>query len=149
MNKYSFDIAWSQEDEGYIATCPEFPGLSAFGENPTTALAEAEIALLGFIDTYEEQRIPLPKPDVRQAYSGQFRVRVPKSLHGKLAEQAKREGVSLNTLIVSYLSERVGRRQATILGRAEFRTEWSSQGSREMNEPEEIVNLENASQYIA
>jgi len=32
VNRYSFNIEWSEEDEEYIATCPAFPGLSAFGE---------------------------------------------------------------------------------------------------------------------
>jgi hypothetical protein len=25
-NKYSFEIAWSDEDNTYVACCPEFPG---------------------------------------------------------------------------------------------------------------------------
>ncbi len=38
-------------------------------------------------------------------------MRVPKSLHRRLAERAKAEGVSLNTLAVSLLSEGIGARQ--------------------------------------
>jgi hypothetical protein len=39
-NRYSFNIEWSDEDEEYIATCPAFPGLSAFGETEEEALSE-------------------------------------------------------------------------------------------------------------
>lgn len=64
MNRYSMNISWSDEDESYVATCPEFPGLSAFGETPEEALAEAQIALQLFIDTYNEDGLPLPEPQV-------------------------------------------------------------------------------------
>ena|ERR1044071_496810 len=108
MNKYGFNIAWSDEDQGYIATCPEFPGLSAFGRTIEQALAEAQDALGLFIKTYQEDGLPLPEPQVIQEYSGQFRLRIPKTLHAKLARQAESEEVSLNTLAVSYLSEAMG-----------------------------------------
>jgi predicted RNase H-like HicB family nuclease len=101
MNKYSFNISWSDEDEGYIAVSPEFPGLSAFGKTPEKAIAEARVALQLFIDTYEEEGLPLPVPQVAQRYSGQIRVRFPKTLHGQLARKAEAEGVSLNLVIVN------------------------------------------------
>ena len=41
-------------------------------------------------------------------YSGQFRLRVPRSLHGWLVDRAQREGISLNTLVVELLSEARG-----------------------------------------
>ena len=40
--------------------------------------------------------------------SGNFRVRMPRKLHRELAEQAEREGVSLNTLVVTYLAREAG-----------------------------------------
>jgi len=74
MNRYSINIFWSDEDESYIATCPEFPGLSAFGETPEEALAEAQIALQLFIDTYNEDGLPLPEPQVARDNMGKFRI---------------------------------------------------------------------------
>ena len=41
-------------------------------------------------------------------YSGQFRLRAPRSLHAWLAARAELEGVSLNTLCVQILSEASG-----------------------------------------
>ena len=49
-DRYSFTILWSDEDQGYIATCPEFAGLSAFGKSEAEALTEAKIALELFVD---------------------------------------------------------------------------------------------------
>jgi len=37
--------------------------------------------------------------------------RVPKSLHAKHAVLAKQEGVSLNTLVLTFIAEGVGRRE--------------------------------------
>lgn len=103
--KYSFKLDYSPEDEGYIAVCPEFPGLSAFGETPAQAIEEAEVALELFMDTYQEEGKELPKPNLIRKYSGQMRVRLPKSLHYRLAQKAENEGVSMNTLIIQYLTE--------------------------------------------
>lgn len=107
MNKYGFKLFWSDEDEGYIATCLEFPTLSAFGETPKIALAEAHIALDLFIEEYKVMNKSLPKPHSLIEFSGQFRVRLPKSLHRQLVEKAESEDVSLNSLLISYLSKAV------------------------------------------
>lgn len=107
MNNYKFDLAWSVEDEGYIATCPEFVGLSAFGETANEALAEAQVALKLFIETYKEKGIPLPEPKTVQDYSGQIRLRLPKSLHGQAAKVASEDGISLNQLILLAVQARV------------------------------------------
>jgi predicted RNase H-like HicB family nuclease len=112
MPKYGFKVFWSDEDQAYIATCPDFPGVSAFGNTTEQALAEAEVALRLAVETYQEEGWPLPEPQLQPPYSGQFRVRLPKSLHAQLAEQANVEGVSLNTVVVTYLSEAVGGRMA-------------------------------------
>ena len=50
--------------------------------------------------------VPAPYSSV----SGRFVQRVPKSLHRQLVDEAKSEGVSLNTLVVSLVAEGLGRR---------------------------------------
>ncbi|MBA2493835.1 MAG: type II toxin-antitoxin system HicB family antitoxin [Acidobacteria bacterium] len=106
-NKYKFNLAWSDEDEGYIATCPEFVGLSAFGTTPEKALAEAQVALKLFIESYLEDGTPLPKPEIVQGYSGQLRLRLPKSLHARAAQKAAEDGTSLNQYITLAVESRV------------------------------------------
>ncbi len=64
MNKYSITILWSDEDQGYIATCLEFPSLSAFGQTEEEALAEAKVALELFIETYAAASSSRPNPRV-------------------------------------------------------------------------------------
>ncbi len=64
LNNYSFNISWSEDDTAYIAICPEFPRLSAFGDTPEQALAEMKVVLRLAIESYEEEGWPLPKPRV-------------------------------------------------------------------------------------
>ena len=108
VNKYSFNIAWSEEDQEYVATCPAFPGLSAFGQTEEEALTEAKVALNLFIDACRKKGIELPEPQLANSYSGQFRVRLPKSLHRQAAQLALLDGESLNQLVVRAVEARVG-----------------------------------------
>src|SRR5215475_2882994 len=107
-NKYSFQVAWSDEDKTYFASCPEFPGLLAHGDTPEEAIKEAGIALEGIIEVYKESDLQLPAPQTRQEYSGQFRVRLPKGLHRQAAQMAEMERTSLNTFVVAAIAEKVG-----------------------------------------
>ncbi len=115
MDRYSMQVLWSEEDQCFIATCPELSDASAFGGTPAKAARELEKALALVIETHVEKHWPLPEPEVMTSYSGQLRLRLPKALHAKLATRARREGVSLNTFIVTALSEDIGRR-----GQAEY-----------------------------
>jgi hypothetical protein len=47
--------------------------------------------------------------------SGRFVQRVPRSLHAQLIARAKIEGVSLNTLVVSIVSQGLGQRQTELI----------------------------------
>jgi predicted RNase H-like HicB family nuclease len=105
VDKYSFNIIWSDEDENYIATVPEFNGLSAHGDTPEEAIEEANVALEGFLEVFKEDGCEVPEPHTFSKFSGQTRIRLPKSLHANLAMQADREGVSLNAYMVHLLSE--------------------------------------------
>ena len=44
------------------------------------------------------------RPQAETEHSGRLLLRMPRALHGELAQAAEREGVSLNRLIVSRLS---------------------------------------------
>ncbi|MBX9928486.1 MAG: toxin-antitoxin system HicB family antitoxin [Gemmatimonadaceae bacterium] len=101
---YSFRVVWSDEDQAFVATCPEFDGVSGLAESPGDALVEAQAALRLMVETYQVEGWPLPSAESLQEYSGQFRLRVPRSLHARLAQLAADEGVSLNSFAVSLLS---------------------------------------------
>ena len=44
-DRYTIEIFYSEEDEGYIAVVPELPGCSAFGQSEEEALREVKIAM--------------------------------------------------------------------------------------------------------
>lgn len=106
-NKYSINIFWSEEDDCYVATIPDFPYLSAFGNTQEEAVADAQKVIQMAIESLQRDGIPLPEPKHHkiQEYSGQVRLRMPKSLHNELALSAEDEGISLNTHMVSLLSK--------------------------------------------
>lgn len=62
--QYSFTIAWSEDDEEYMAKCRAFPGLSAFGRTEEEALKEGKLALAGFIKTYRAKKMALPETGI-------------------------------------------------------------------------------------
>ena len=105
---YSSKIFWSAEDACFVAGCAEFPGLSGLGESKEDALNELNTALELAIEELQAAGKELPQPISPPSASGQFRLRLPKSLHENLQDLAELEGVSLNTLAVSLLARGVG-----------------------------------------
>ena len=58
----------------------------------------------GWIETKLENGFEVPKPLEENNYSGKFVLRIPKTLHKKLALAAEKEGVSLNQYALYKLS---------------------------------------------
>jgi len=101
--KYSIQIQWSDEDDCFIATSEELPHVSAFGDTYDEAVKEFQEAMSVHLEVLGEEN--QPEPLTLESYSGQFRVRLPRSLHRRLVMMARRESVSLNTLVIKLLSE--------------------------------------------
>jgi antitoxin HicB len=59
-----------------------------------------------WLETAAEMGQDLPAPTFPEEFSGKFNVRMPRSLHRDLVHLAADEGVSLNQLVVSLLSDR-------------------------------------------
>ena len=74
----------------------ELDGCQSTGDTAEELHEALTEALEGNLEVRLEKGLPIPKPVDVEDYSGKFVVRVPKSLHMRLAEEAKREGVSLN-----------------------------------------------------
>jgi antitoxin HicB len=106
MNKHAISIKWSDEDNSFVAVIPGIPALSAFGASREEALSELCIAAEAYFEALRDAGKPLPLPEKVNPYSGQLRLRMPKSLHAALSNEAESENISLNTYIVSLLSER-------------------------------------------
>ena len=104
MDRYTYRVTWSEEDQEYVGLCAELGGLSWLESTPEGAL-EGIRALVGRVVTdLKRSKEPVPEPLSTRAFSGKFLVRVPPEVHRRLAIQAAESGVSLNRLVSSKLA---------------------------------------------
>jgi antitoxin HicB len=108
--EYPFEIRPLSRDEGggYVITFPDLPGCRSDGATPEETVKNGRDALQSWLAVARESGDKIPGPF--GAVSGRFVQRVPRSLHAQLIAQAKAEGVSLNTLIVSLVAKGLGQR---------------------------------------
>lgn len=95
-----------QPEGGFVVEIEDLPGCITQGETAAEALAAAEDARRLWLAAAREHGDPIPPPSIDPRYSGRLLVRMPKSLHRRLATSARREGVSLNQLVVALLAGR-------------------------------------------
>jgi predicted RNase H-like HicB family nuclease len=99
---YQVVIQWSRDDECYVATLPAWQSAQTHGRSLEEAARNArEVAEL-LIASARKHGEPIPPAE--QRFSGNLRLRLPRSLHGRLVREAERQGVSLNQWIVSRLA---------------------------------------------
>ena len=94
---------------GYIASIPSL-GAQSFvgdGDTPQEAYENLQAAKKEIFEEYLEAGVHIPEPeDVSEyeGYSGKLVVRMPRELHARLSNAAKRNDTSLNQYIVYALS---------------------------------------------
>lgn len=93
------------DEGGYVAEVEDLPGCITQGETLEEVAQRIDDARKDWIQTAYEDGVRIPLPRTDEQYSGKFMVRIPKYLHRRLAEQARREGASLNQYITSILSQ--------------------------------------------
>lgn len=113
MNTHSYNITIRQievdRQELFEARVRELPDVVEFGETWQEAyeLAADTIETTAKIMAERGRRMPEPA-SVEDDYSGRITLRVPKTLHRSLAEQAEHEKISLNQYLVSLLAYHAG-----------------------------------------
>ena len=101
---YRVEVVPDNEEGGYALHCPELTGCITCAETLEQGFAMLEDAKKCWFSACLEDGIPIPEPSNLNEYSGQFKLRLPKSLHKALAERSRREGVSMNQYCVYLLS---------------------------------------------
>ncbi len=101
-------VLTQDEDGGYLAEILEFDGCFSYGETPEEALENLADVAESWLEATIEKGKKVPEPLSSYDMSGKFLLRMPKNLHKRAAVLAEQDGVSLNTFIVSAISERVG-----------------------------------------
>ena len=104
VDRYTYRVTWSEEDQEHAGLCAEFPGLSWLEKTPEKALAGIRKLVRASIKDMQANNEAVPDPIATRNYSGKFMVRVPPETHKSLAIQAAEAGVSLNRLIASRLN---------------------------------------------
>ena len=111
MNK-NYRVALQYDPDGYwIAEHPELSGCIADGETAQEALSSLDISRELWIESRLATGLEVPEPQEAPQYSGRFVLRIPKSLHRDLANEAEVQGVSLNSLVSSVLAGRHVRKE--------------------------------------
>lgn len=102
-----------EDGGGYLIEFPDLPGCMSDGETIDEAIKNGEDAVACWIAAAKESERVIPKPGELEKQSGKWVQRVPKSIHLRLVKKAKEEGVSLNTLVISMLSELIGQSKSS------------------------------------
>lgn len=103
------------EGGGFLITLPDLPGCIADGATEAEAIDNGQDAFLCWVSAAVDMSDNIPAPKFRTVAvdavepSGKFVQRVPKSIHAQLAVRAKQEGVSLNSLVLTFIADGLGR----------------------------------------
>ena len=89
----------------FYGTVLELDGCQSTGETLDELYENLNEAMEGYIELKLERDLPIPEPKEAEDYSGKFNLRLPKSLHKRLAVEAAQEGVSLNQYALYKLSQ--------------------------------------------
>ena len=102
---YPLEIIPDSDEGGFVGSYPDLPGCLTCGETIESAVENARDAKKAWLEAALEEGVSIPEPDSLEDYSGQFKLRLPRSLHRALAEHSQREGISMNQYCVYLLAK--------------------------------------------
>ena len=102
---YRMEIVEDKDEGGFVVSYPELPGCITCGETIERAVENAADAKKAWLEAALEEGIEIHEPGSLEEYSGQFKIRMPRSLHRDLAEHSKKEGISMNQYCIYLLSK--------------------------------------------
>lgn len=98
----------SEEGGGYLISFPDFAECISDGETVEEAMENGRDALKATIAALKAKKLSVPAPNSGGVASGKFVARVPKTVHAQLATRARAEGVSLNSLVLTFITQGLG-----------------------------------------
>ncbi len=102
---YKMEIIEDQDEGGFIVSYPDLPGCISCAQTIEEAIANSVDAKKAWLAAAIEDGIEIYEPDSLDNYSGQFKLRIPRSLHRSLALHSQNEGISMNQYCVYLLSK--------------------------------------------
>jgi predicted RNase H-like HicB family nuclease len=104
---YRIEVIKDAGGEGYTFRCPELPGCLSCADAIEEGMAMIEDAKREWFMACIEDNMLIPEPSKLDDYSGQFKLRIPRTLHRRLAERSQQEGISMNQYCLYLLSDGV------------------------------------------
>ena len=104
VERYTYRVFWSEEDQEFVGLCAEFPSLSWSDTSQSAALSGIVSVVGQVVSDMRRSGEEIPIPLAMREYSGEFRVRIPPHLHRRLAQEAAESSVSLNRLVSARLA---------------------------------------------
>lgn len=101
--EYPFQVI-ADPDGGYVVLFPDLPGCMTQADSYEEIAEMAQDVRALWIESAYDQGLEIPLPSYPEEYSGKFNLRLPRSLHRRLAESADQEGVSLNQYVTQILA---------------------------------------------
>ena len=110
---YPVLVTRDSETSAFVVEVPDWPGCMTHGVTIDEAFDKLEDAKYTWVDDCLERGLPIPEPREDADYSGKFLLRLPRSLHRRLAQLAEENTTSLNRYVSNVLAEHVGVYQGT------------------------------------
>lgn len=102
---YKIEIVKDEAEGGYVLAIPDLKGCLTCADKLDQGIKMLEDAKKQWLIAAIESGCEIPEPNLIEDYSGQFKLRLPKSLHKELAEKSKYEGISMNQYCLYLLSK--------------------------------------------
>ena len=104
VEKYTYRVRWSEEDQEHVGLVAEFPSLSWLAGTTGDALNGITKLVAEVIADMVKSKEAPPEPLSTREFKGHIAVRVPPEQHRELAMEAAEQNISLNRLISRKLS---------------------------------------------
>ena len=101
---YRMELVSDPDEGGYIVSFPDLKGCISCGDTLESAVTNAKDAKREWLTASLADSYEITEPTDLDDFSGQFKLRLPRSLHKQLAEHSRREGISMNQYCVYLLS---------------------------------------------
>ncbi|MEO6775216.1 MAG: toxin-antitoxin system HicB family antitoxin [Kofleriaceae bacterium] len=105
VEKYTYRVIWSEQDQEHVGLVAEFPSLSWLAPTTVEALNGITKLVAEILADMVKSREQPPEPLSLKKFNGSIALRVPPAQHRELAMEAAEQGVSMNRLI----SQKLGR----------------------------------------
>lgn len=98
---YTYRVFWSAEDQEFVATVLELPGLSNLAATQAEAIDGMVDVVRAALEIMREEGREVPVPFGSRTFSGKLSLRIAPEEHRRIAMEAAAEGVSINQLIAA------------------------------------------------